>query len=149
MLHIKIPTWEQLNENKSKLETLDCLGEHAVWTIWRSAEDHEVKFKDGKALISYEYNIPLSQKMIFRHRNSPDMCYFWNSIDPNNRRILLRAVDIQNDLENLEFFVWLGNRHCEWNCGHLLKSTVRTYFEADEELQKQWLLQFKTSMSGL
>jgi hypothetical protein len=147
MLFTKIPTWEQLNENKSKLQTLDSLTEHGVWTIWRSSDDDEVEFKDGKALIIYDYNIPLAEKMIFRRRMSPDMCFFWNSIDPINRRVLLRSVGLLNKLEDLDFFVWLGNYHGGMIYGHLPRTTVQTYFATDEETQKKWLLEFAASVT--
>lgn len=147
MFRPKIPSWDQLTNAKPKLVGLNLCGEYGVWIIWKSEDEDDLEFEDGKAVMEYNYNITLAQKMVFRRRTSPDMCYFWNSIDPGNRRVLLSAAGLLNVLEDLDFFVWLGNRHCEWNEGALLKTTIKTYYDADEETQKKWLLEFEETMS--
>ena len=148
MYNYIVPTFELLMDFKYNLLVLDRHNEAYINKIWGSKES-TLKFQDGKAVdLVYDDNIDLAGKMIFRLRRSADICFFWNALDPNNCVILLNSVGISSFALSLDFFVWLGNNHIMWNNGKLMKSTITTYFDADEKQQKDWIEEYRLSRSG-
>jgi len=149
MFQYKIPTFEDLQKHQLRLHKLNALTELDIYTLWK-VEGDNLQFQDGKASdLIYDDKVSLVGKMIFRFRSSPDMCYFWNAIDPYNRHKLLAYVLIDHREIDLDFFVWLGNVHCAWSERNLAKSTIATYFDAEEEQQRKWVDAFRIEMLDL
>jgi hypothetical protein len=140
-----LPTSEDLETHITELQLLDTIEETDVYAIWKTT-DEDLEFADGKAVnLVYDNSTSLAGKMIFRFRSAADICFFWNSIDVNNRARLLRYAKFEYDLQ-LDFFVWLGNNHCQWDHMKLVKTTIAVYLEAEEATKRQWLEAYTVEM---
>lgn len=142
-----MPDFDVLEIAKQQLEKLDHMTEESLYSIWKENDNSTIQFENGVAQdLKYTGNNNLAEKMIFRLRNSPDICYFWNAIDLNNRVRLLCSVGIQYWTLGIDFFVWLGNTHCKWHKGRLEKTTIATYFDASDDQKKKWIEEYVVLM---
>jgi hypothetical protein len=129
--------YERFELLKDKLQSLDRMNEESIFCIWRKKDEELICFENGGAVIAYgDGDISLAQKMIFRYRSCGDVCYFWNALDPYNRRLLLSPFNFDYDTD-LDFFVYFGNNHCSWLNTKLVDSTITIYFSQDEQTKKQ------------
>ena len=145
----KLNTFEQLEELKTKLLHLNELTEEQVFNLYKRKGDENVEFQHGVANnLVYSKEIGLGSKMLFRFRDMPDVCYFWNSVDFNNCEILLRSVGLSTMTIGMDFFVWLGNQEMRWHDGKIQKHPIENYFEATETQKKTWLAAYVKIMTG-
>lgn len=109
MKHITLP-W--LSRHELHLKQISLMSEEDIRTIWiKPSEDKSVDL----STITYNYDIPLYQKMIFRFRQcSLSAPRFFQQIDPGNQQVMLchfvhNYVTIKELQELMEFMAWISN----------------------------------------
>jgi hypothetical protein len=147
MLMYKLNTFEEFQKIKAKLLKLNSHNEERIFTLFKSPGDEHVQFKEGNASnLVYDHTVGLGSKMVWRFRNMPDVVYFWNSIDPNNREILLRSVGLTSMGLGMDFFVWLANTHMHYKEDQKETTAIGLYFAAEEVQKKTWIAEYAEVM---
>lgn len=143
----KLNSFEEFEVIKPKLLQLDLFTEERVFNLYKNKKDQDLQFQNGRAVnLVHSDDIGLGSKMALRLRNVGDITYFWNSIDPNNREILLRSVGLSSVGIGMDFFVWFANNYTPFKGGVPLKTPLSVYFDANETQKRDWLAEYAETM---
>ena len=100
------------------------------------------------ATMVYDFNTPLSHKMIWRWRDAKCAAYFWNGVTIANREMLLSRFDIYRyelisiGIYSMDFYVWLVNCHVPWKDFKLTEDPIRFFFRHTRSEQRAFIEEY-------
>lgn len=129
---------------KTKLIALSYITEQDIWAIYKVGDEAEPDYKT----MVYDFNTPLSHKMIWRWRNAPCAAYFWNSVTVANREMLLAKFDIYRyeligiGIYSMDFFIWLVNSRVPWKNFQMTEDPIRFFFRHTRSEQRAFIAEY-------
>jgi hypothetical protein len=148
-------TLSELLQHEKVLTLMGQITEQQIYQLWIKHDEVKVDLDE----LQYDFNSPISHKMVFRFRNArEELPCFWGGLDPMNRARLMGHFGLYKNVANImEFFIWFlnhGFRSVSTNEFNMFdieckkKSAICTFLDLDQKQQEKLIVAYDAFLAS-